>query len=195
MADQMTLEEQIAADPEFAQAFRNAQNGEFATTLFEQWDVTLTQLIDDIQKPMSMTFADAVMRQWPWLTYEGVKLYQEAHQVRLQSILDALRECYPKPAKHLFKENVADWEKHKPAYLDVLVAWTKLSSTWPDEWQSIPLDDLLGKGAEQASITVATALLLSDNGLIENIRNLAGYEITDEEGAELDERISGVSDE
>ena len=194
MSDQ-TLQEQIEADPQFAEAFRNAQAGEYDTTLFEMWETMLDNLIADIQKPMTMVFADAVMRQWPWLTYEGVKLYQDMHYLRLFKIKDTLLACYPKPAKFLFRENVDDWGKHKAAYLDVLVEWTKLTATWSPEWQEIPLDKPLLKGAEQASITVATALLLSENGLLESIRNLAGYEITDEEGAELDERIAGASDE
>jgi len=192
---QEELEEQLAADPDFAEAMRNATAGEYSTTLFQMWEETLDLLIKDIQLPMSLGFADAMLRQWPWLNYEGVKLYQERHLIRLTGIKDVLVSCYPKPAKFLFKENVADWDKHKEAYKNLLVAWTRLTDSWVEDWNAIPLDQPLLKGAEQASIQLSTTMLISQNGFLEQIRHLSGYEISDEEGAEMDERITAVDDE
>lgn len=187
---QEQLEEQLQHDPDFAEAFRNATAGEFSTTLFQMWEQTLDLLITDIQLPMSMDFADAMLRQWPWLTYEGVRLYQDFHYQRLNQIRDTMIACYPKPSKHLFKENVADWEKHKEAYIDLLVAWNRLVNSWVAPWQEIPVEHTQVKAAEQASITLCKVMLVSANGFLEQIRHLADYEITDEEGAEIDERIA-----
>lgn len=188
-------QETIENDPTFAAAFKRAEEGTFDHTLFEMFEHKLDEGIANMEKKASMNFCDAIMRGFPWLDFAGVDLYRHVHAERLKEIKSVMQALYPKPAKFLFKENVADWEKHKKAYIQLYISWTLMVQDWAVSWAELPADSRF-KGAEMASITVATAMVIGKDGMLEDLRGLNGWELTPEDKAVIDEGIAaGLSDE
>lgn len=192
--------EDIEADdfqnsPEFQEAVRNAQLGQYEHTIFEIWADILDAAIEQVSGPVTIALADGLLRQWPWLSYADLPGYLTARKKLVQQALDTLIAQFPKPGELLFQENVDDWEIHKDAYIDVIVAWTRLSNVWSTEWESTALQDP-SKGLMHAAVADATSLLINPStGLVEQLRNLAGFLITEEESESIRTRILGEDDE
>lgn len=196
------IEEEITADddfpnsPEFQEAVRRAQSGQYEHTLFEMWDEVLDKAIAQATPDrVTIPLADGLMRQWPWLDFKHLPGYLKERKALLEEAQEVLRGCFPKPAELLFLENEDDWTRHKDAYMAVIVEWTKLCNVWSDRWEQTALTHH-SKGYLMAATADATSLVLNPtHGLIENMRNLAGFEITDEEGAQIQALIHGTVDE
>lgn len=200
-SDEFTLDPLIELDEDMKdseflrEAIKNAENGQYSHTMFEAWENVLDMAVESVDKGLSIPVADGLMRQWPWLRYTDLPMYLSYRKSMLQEAKLVLQSCYPKPQELLFEENVGDWEEHKESYLDVIVAWTRLSNTWTSRWDAIPLNKP-AKGVMHAVVSDMAALLINPRtGLVENIRNLHGFEVSDEEGEEMIARINEVEDE
>ena len=195
MADEIIEETTEEAELSFEDAMRTAESGQYEHTLFQMWESMLDEGVMMTENGVSIPAADSILRSWPWLKYEELDTYMDNRRLLLLETKEALQSCYPKPTELLFQENVDDWTVHKDAYLDVIVAWTHLTNRWAEDWAEIPIIVPL-KGIQHAVIADTTALILGRDGFIEQMRNLHGFDITDEEGAELTKRLVGeVSDE
>lgn len=184
--------------PEFLEAVRKGQLGQYDYTMFESWRVVLRQFITVCEAGLSMPLADGLMRQWPWLRYTDLETYLNARKVYLQEAIRVLEAQFPKPEEELFQENVDDFIIHKDAYIDVIVAWTRLTNRWTAAWDRIPLQAQSRKAVMHAvTADVSATLINPQTGLIENIRNLAGFHeaMTEEDGEDLVFRINAEVDE
>ena len=172
-----------------------AGSGQFDSTMFEMWDQGLDRAIFQTEQPMSIPLAHSLLKQWTWLRYKDLDQYNKSRLKKLKEAKEVLHACFPKPVELLFQENENDWEIHRDAYIDVIVEWTRLSNKWEAAWGEIPLTRV-DKGIEHATVVDITALLINPNfGLVESIRELAGFDITEEDRASIEARINGVSDE
>lgn len=193
----LTADQQAMQDiPEFAEALASQASGEYEHTLFELWDKALESTIKGFHEDLSMEWADSMLRGWPYLSMEDLPGFRDVHVARLEGVRDLIISLYPKPAKHLYRENVDDWGKHKDAYIDVIVEVTKLTNEWVQEWLALSFDNPL-KRLDMVSITIANAMLMGQGNFINQVEYLSGFEITDEEGEAIDARIRGeeVTDE
>jgi len=187
--------EEFVDSPEFKDAVRRAQEGQFDHTLFEMWADMLAEAIHQTEQGISMPLADGLLRQWPWLRYLDLPEYVAYRRTYLQKAKQVLEAAYPKPAELLFLENEDDFELHKEGYIDVIVGWTRLSNELTAMWDTVPLKDRK-KGVIHAAVADVSAFLINpNNGLVEYIKNLAHFEMTEEEGAAMIARINGASDE
>lgn len=180
----------------WAEQVQNAQQGQFELTLFEAWENVLENAILQSEENLTIMTADGIMRQWPWLAYHDLPSYLTLRVSQLKRALVALQECYPKPPELLFQENVDDFTEHKEAYIEVIVAWTNLCNKFADEWKATPITSKM-KGVIHAVTADTTALLIHPhNGLVENLSQLAGFNITEEENeAMLARLVPGETDE
>jgi hypothetical protein len=180
---------------QFAKAQANSVTGQYETTLFEMWHEYLEVAIQQAEEPLSMVVANGLLRQWPWLRYFDLPGYLATRTTYLHKAMRVLEECYPKPAELLYLENEDDWERHKDDYIKVIVAWTVMTQDWNEAWMAIPLNKPQ-KGVVHAAAADAIAMILNtDNGIIEWMRNLAGFNITEAEGADMMERIAAGGDD
>jgi hypothetical protein len=70
-----------------------------------------------------------------------------------------------------------------------------MTQDWNEAWMAIPLNKPQ-KGVVHAAAADAIAMILNtDNGIIEWMRNLAGFNITEAEGADMMERIAAGGDD
>lgn len=177
------------------EALRNAQLGQYENTMFKMWDEFLQGAIRQASDPLTIPFADQVLRQWPWFKYYDIPVYLTYRQQFLQEALDVLRGCYPRPMEELNLENVDDWKRHKDEYLNVVVEWTRLSNRWASKWYDTPLNKP-AKAILHGVVSDVTALLINPkNGLVENLRNLADFHVSDDEGRILAMRGMMESDD
>ena len=187
--------EDLQDSPEFQDAVRNAQLGQYEHTLLEIWTDILDGAIEQVSGPLTIALADGLLRQWPWLSYADLPGYLSTRKTLLQEALNTLVKQFPKPVEVLFQENVDDWEIHKDTYVDVIVEWTRLSNSWSAQWEALALQDPK-KGLMHAAVADATSLLINPStGLVEQLRNLAGFLITEEESGEIQARLIGEDDE
>ncbi|UQT01731.1 hypothetical protein SEA_MORRILL_46 [Microbacterium phage Morrill] len=197
LPEEIEVEQELQDTPEYQAAMRSAQTGQYDHTLLQMWEEILTEASLQVSGVVTLPLADGLLRQWPWLRYKDLPQYFQTRHKMLQEALEVLRLQYPsdKSREELFAENVDDWELHKDIYLDVTVAWTQLANHWSDQWEEIPLHRG-DKGILHASVADTTALLINPNsGLVEQMRNLAGFVISPEESAKMQARINGVEDE
>lgn len=189
------LDDGLQENPQLREAIRNAQLGQYEHTLFEMWEDILDEAIRQVSNGVSIPLADGLLRQWPWLRYKDLPQYLTERRKLLEEAKTLLQQCYPKPAELLFQENNGDWEEHKDAYIDVIVAWTRASNAWAEQWDLIPLSRP-DKGIMHAVIADMTTLLIHPSkGLAEQMQNLAGFDITESDSEALSNRIAGVDDE
>ena len=191
MSDLPVMDEFEADD--LSEAVKKAETGRFDHTLFEIWESILEEALLQSQT-LTIPYADALLRQWPWLRYPDLDKYLEIRSVFIREATDTLRSCYPedKTIEQLFSENEDDWTYHKDIYLDIIVAWTRLCNAWAEVWKNSDTD----RPVFHAAVSDMTALLINPQmGLVENVRNLAGFEISEEDGAALTERIKDTEDE
>ncbi|QKY80406.1 hypothetical protein SEA_PABST_48 [Microbacterium phage Pabst] len=184
--------------PEFLEAARKAQVGQYDHTMFESWRVVLRQMISVCEAGITMPFADGILRQWPWLRYADLEGYLLSRKRYLEEAIEVLEAQFPKAEEELFQENVDDFVEHKDAYIDVIVAWTRLSNRWTAAWDAIPVKSNSRKALMHAVVADVSALLINPkNGLIENLRNLAGFHdvMTEADGEDLIYRINAEVDE
>lgn len=185
----------IRDSPEFRDAVRKAQLGQYDSTLFEMWEDILEEAKRQVAGNVSIPLANGLLRQWPWLSFKHLPDYFKARHQMLEEALDVLKSCYPKPQELLYQENEDDWNLHKDAYIDVIVEWTKLSNFWSDSWEEIPMNRP-DKAYKHAAVADMVALLVNpSSGLVEQMSNLANFQITEEESEVLQKRIAGVDDE
>ncbi|QQO39337.1 hypothetical protein SEA_CRUNCHYBOI_51 [Microbacterium phage CrunchyBoi] len=190
--------EAFRKSPEFLDAVSKAEKGQYDHTMFESWRVVLRQMISVCEAGITMPFADGLLRQWPWLRYVDLEPYLRYRKTYLQEAISVLEAQFPKPEAELFAENVNDFVVHKDAYLDVIVAWTRLSNRWTDAWDKISVQNQNRKALMHAVTADVSALLINPrSGLIENLRNLAGFHdvMTDADGEDLIFRINAPVDE
>ncbi|QJD52793.1 hypothetical protein SEA_UNPHAZED_49 [Microbacterium phage Unphazed] len=184
--------------PEFLEAQRKGQTGQYDHTMFESWRVVLRQFIMVCEHGVTMPLADGILRQWPWLRYSDLPTYLILRKSYLEEAIAVLEAQFPKPENELFQENVNDFVIHKDAYMDVIVAWTRLSNRWVAAWDKVDIKSQARKGTMHAAVSDVTALLINKNsGLVENLRNLYGFHenMTEEDGQELIARINAELDE
>lgn len=185
----------LNSDPGLQDAIRRASLGQYDHTLFEMWEDILNEAKAQVSGNVTIMFANGLIRQWPWLTFKDIGHYFTARHNMLVEALESLEACFPKPAELLYQENEDDWALHKDAYIDVIVAWSQLANNWNDQWENLPLDHPL-KGVRMAAVADMSALLVNPStGLIENMSNLAGFDISEEETVELQKRVAGVDDD
>ena len=190
--------EEFQRSPEFVEAVRKGQLGQFDHTMFEAWENVIQGFISVCERGITMPLADGLLRQWSFLRFSDIEGYLVSRQRKLEEALETLRRCYPKPAEDLFKENVEDFRLHKDAYIDVAVAWTRMSNRWVAVWDAIPLKNHGQKAVQMAVVSDLTALFINpERGLVENLRNLADFHdiMTEEDAAKMLDRINAPEDE
>ena len=193
--EDIELEDDIQDSPDFREAVRKAQLGQYDSTLFEMWEDILFEAKRQVSGAVSIPLANGILRQWPWLSFKHLPDYFKARLGMLDEALEILYSCYPKPKELLYQENVDDWNLHKEEYIDVIVAWTQLSNNWSDIWEEIPMNRP-DKAYKHAAVADMVSLLVNPStGLIEQMRNLANFQITEEESEAMQARINGVGDE
>ena len=193
--DQDATPEEIANDPDFQDAVRKAQAGEYDHTLFEMWEDMIDKSVEATFGLLTIPVADSIMRQWPWLNYADIEGYLLSRRRRLIETKESLQEAYPKPQELLFQENENDWEIHKESYIDVIFNWTVLTNSWAAEWAEMPISDP-AKAIEHAAISDVSMLITGPDGYITQMQHLANFEVTNEEGEALNARIAeAVADE
>ena len=193
--DDIEVDDDIQNTPEFQEAVRKAQLGQYEHTLFEMWEDILHEAKLQASGAVSIPLANGILRQWPWLSFKHLPDYFRERLRMLDEALEVLQTCYPKPKELLFQENVGDWEAHKDAYIDAIAAWTQLSNHWSDQWEEIPMNRP-DKAYKHAAVADMVSLLVNPStGLVEQLRNLADFQITSEESEALQKRINGVDDE
>jgi hypothetical protein len=176
-------------------ANRAAATGQYENTMFEMWKMYLEGAIHEVSSPLTIPVADGVLRQWPWFKYHDLDAYRSTRKAYLNAALDALFLAYPKDEDVLFRENEQDWLRHKKDYIEVIVRWTRLVNKWTVQWMEIALNKPQ-KYIQHAVISDIAAMLINPQyGLVENLRNLADFNITDEEGQELARRGSIEDDD
>lgn len=181
-------ENTLIDSPEFTDAVTSAQTGVFEHTLFEIWEHQLDEYIAVNEGPLEISLADGLLRQWPWLSYADLQAYRDYRAVLLADIKTELLASYPKPAELLFQENADDWESHKDAFLEVLARWTALTRDWDQQWSELALTDR-AKAVLHPAIADTAVLLSGPNSLPEYLRDLKGFEITEVDGKQLEERL------
>lgn len=186
-------EQDVQDSKEFQDAARKAQSGQYDHTLLQMWEETLDIAIRQAQEPLSLVVANSLLKQWPWLSYADLDIYLQERLLKLQEARKILTDAYPVPRDELFdalnEYNVDDWAKNSDAYIDVIVGWTRLCKEWENTWETISLVDPI-KGIAHAVIADVTSQLLhTQNGLVENVRNLAGFEFSPEMQEEVQTRI------
>ena len=193
--DDIEVDDDIQDSPDFREAVRKATVGEYDHTLFEMWEDVLEEAKRQVSGNVSIPLANGLLRQWPWLTFKHLPDYFKARAKMIDEAIEVLKSCYPKPQELLYQENANDWNLHKDEYIDVIVAWTQLSNHWSDQWEEIPMNRP-DKAYMHAAVADMVALLVNPNtGLAEQMRNLANFQITEEESEALQKRINGVDDE
>ncbi|QNN98096.1 hypothetical protein SEA_FEDE_48 [Microbacterium phage Fede] len=195
LPDDIEVDDDIQSSPEFMEAVRRAQTGQYEHTMFEMWEDILFEARAQVDGAVSIPLANGLLRQWPWLQFKTLPEYFKRRLQCIDEAIEILHANYPKPAELLYQESAGDWELHKDAYIDVLVAWTQLSNHWSDQWEEIPMTRP-DKPIMHAVVSDMTALLINPStGLAEQLRNLADFNITEEESEEMHKRIAGVSDD
>ncbi|QCG78335.1 hypothetical protein SEA_TRUONG_49 [Microbacterium phage Truong] len=195
--EEIVTDEDIRNMPEFQDAMNSAETGQYSNPIFKIWEEILEEAMKQVSGVVTIPLADGLLRQWPWLRYKDLPQYFTTRHKMLEEALELLRAQYPsdKTPEELYSENVDDWELHKKLYIDVIVAWTQLANHWSDQWEEIPLHRG-DKGILHASVADTTALLVNPtSGLVEQLRNLAGFHISTEESALMQARIHGEVDE
>jgi len=195
MADEtIVLDEEQEEGLDFAEAIRRAEAGQFEHTLFEMYEDMIQQGMKGLQGPVNLPTANSILRSWPMIKFSELKLYLRRREIRLAETYDTLQELYDGKKEKIFLENVDDWEEHKQLYIDLIVAWTQLTNDWAEEWMNLPDNRL--KVVEMAVLMDLQAVILGEEGFVTQMRNLYGFNITDEEGAEITRRlVEEVSDE
>ncbi|QOC56138.1 hypothetical protein SEA_ZHENGYI_46 [Microbacterium phage Zhengyi] len=191
-------EDAFPQSPEFLEAVRKGQAGQYDHTMFESWRVVLQQFVSVCDYGITMPLADGILRQWPWLKYADLVPYLAYRKTFLEEAIRVLEAQFPKPEEELFKENVDDFVVHKDAYIDVIVAWTRLSNRWVASWDAVSPQAQSKKAVLHAVISDLSALLINpNNGLVENLKNLAGFHetMTEDDGEDLIFRINAEVDE
>jgi hypothetical protein len=184
-------------DPEMAEMVRRAELGIYDTTLLQMWESVIDGTAHACEVGVTIPMADGVLRQWPWLSYMDLPKYLRSRYRKLAEAKTVMRMCYPedKDIEELFAESEDDWNRHKDIYLDIIVAWQRLGNAWVDQWDKIALNNK-DKGIEHAVVADLNAFLTHpQNGLSEQIRNLANFAITDEEIKSVNERVLAEVDD
>ncbi|QFG04971.1 hypothetical protein SEA_MOLEFICENT_48 [Microbacterium phage Moleficent] len=197
LPDDIEADDNLQSTPEYQEAIRNAQLGQYEHTLAQMWEEIIEEARLQVSGTVSIPLADGLLRQWPWLRYKDLPQYFQTRHDMLEEALEILRLQFPKDKtkEEFYAENEGDWLLHKQVYIDVTVAWTQLANHWTDRWEQIPLHRG-DKGILHASIADTVALLINpSSGLVEQMRNLADFHLTPEETTKLQNRINGVEDE
>ncbi|QDF16999.1 hypothetical protein HWC33_gp46 [Microbacterium phage TinyTimothy] len=191
-------DEAFPRTPEFLEAQRKASTQQYDHTMFESWRVVLQQFVMVAEHGITLPLADGILRQWPWLRYADLTSYLQYRAVYLKEAIRVLEAQFPKPEAELFQEAEDDFIRHKESYIDVIVAWTRLTNRWVDIWDKVDPKSQSKKGVLHAVTSDLSALLINKElGLIENLRNLHGFNenMTEEDGQELIARINAPTDE
>lgn len=189
------LEDGMEDSEEFRAALLRGQSGQFENTLLEIWQMMLEKAIAESDGVVTAVMANGILRQWPWLRFPDLQLYLQHRATYLLQALKVLKEAYKKDEEELFAENVDDWLHHKDTYLDVVVGWTHLVNDWSTKWEAIDVK-ARNKPSLHAALSDVSAFLIDPrNGMVESMRNLAHFELTEEEGEALGRRITGETDE
>jgi hypothetical protein len=195
MADeQILLDEEQEEGLDFAEAIRRAESGQFEHTLFEMYEDMIQQGIKGLQGPLNLPTANSILRSWPMIKFSELRLYLKRRETRLQEAYQTLQDIYDGKKEQIFLENVDDWEVHKDLYIDLIVEWTKLTNEWAEQWMT--MSDNRSKVVEMAVLMDLQAVILGEEGFVTQMRNLYGFNITEDEGAEITRRlVDEVSDE
>ena len=178
----------IDDNPEFAEAIRKAQLGVYDSTLFQMWKEGLENLIEGTRGVLSINTADALLRAWPWLKYHDLESYLENRARYLEEGHKVLLDVLGSDIEDIFAEAKDDWKLHKELYIDVIVRWSAMTNNWARAWTRLPIRGAT-KGVMHAVIADVTSIFVGPNGYVENVRNLAGFEITEEEGKDIEDRV------
>jgi hypothetical protein len=192
MADDIVIED-LKEGLNFEEAVRKAASGQFEHTLFEMWEQAIQTGIRGLQSPLNLPTANSILRSWPMLKFKDIKTYLHRREVRMAETLDVLQGVYGDNKERIFTENVDDWAVHKDLYIDTIVVWTELTNTWAEEWME--MEESPDKIVEMAVIIDMQSLLMEGEGFISQMRDLHGFNITEEEGENITKRLIGVSDE
>lgn len=192
--DPGAIPEELLENEEFMAAARKAQSGQYDHTFFEIFEDQLESSLAATQGDLTIEVADSILKAWPWIRYVDLELYLGYRSRMLSEAIIALQENFPKPRELLFLENAKDWESHRDAYIEIMVAWSVLNNKWYQEWKTLKFNDRK-KAILHCVIADLTYIILGPDGMVEKFRYLADFEITPEEAEDIQARIKELSDE
>ena len=174
---------------------QRAQQGLFNHTFFEMWELALDSHIESTRAPLSIDQCSAILQGYPYLTHADVQAYRQLRVGFLERARNELNLVLGKNKKKILKEvGEVDWEKHSKLYIELLGAWTNMLNEFEEHWTEMAEAGTVDPVFQAAIIDVSTMLLDKEYGFMEALRNLHGFEYT-EELKELYNKLTGSDDE
>lgn len=176
---------------------RNSQAGIFKRTFLEMWGTSLVNNINASEAPITIELTSAILHNYDWLDHTTVQAYRARRVELMKEALQVLEDIIgdEKARKKLFEEAEGDWEKHRDMYLDIIAGWLRLTVKWTDAWTTRAVEeDYLDPVDHAAIIDVSAMLTNPDFGFVESLRNLAGFELSEEDRARLDAALKPEDD-
>ena len=189
MSEETLTEEKIETEDFITEeALKNAQQGKFEHTMMEMWHSAIGNLINAASAPLNIEVASGILNAYPWLRHDDLQPYMADRVVRYKQALQVIEDVLGDQKEKVFSENENDWELHSDLYLQVMGKWNRLTIQWNDAWASKKPHRV----THATIIDVSGQLLSPEYGFIEGLRNLAGFELTEELKQKLNE-YAGVS--
>ena len=176
---------------------RNSQAGIFKRTFLEMWGTSLVNNINASEAPITIELTSAILHNYDWLDHTTVQAYRARRVELMKEALQVLEDIIgdEKARKKLFEEAEGDWDKHRDMYLDIIAGWLRLTVKWTDAWTTRAVEeDYLDPVDHAAIIDVSAMLTNPDFGFVESLRNLAGFELSEEDRARLDAALKPEDD-
>lgn len=198
--EQLTTEQILSGgDPEMEERFRQAARGKYEHTLIEIWGDDLSRELEGYAAQASMDTYEQFVRSWPWLKYSDVdacrkamlKLTQES-QDAMDDAVQAILAKTDRTYEELLGSQETDWPDNKEIYLEIVARWSALMTSWGQWWAH---SSMTVKPVLHASIAIACARLIGQHGLVEQMKNLANFESSNEDQEALGARIAQLIEE
>lgn len=153
----------------------NASQGKFKHTMLEMWEAALNNLILQSSGPIGLDIAASILQSYPWLNHNDLFKYQKDRIQRFEEARERLYLVLGDDKEKIYSENENDWLLHSELYIQVVASWNNMARLWEAEWSKKPAK------VSHATIADVTAMILNENfGIIESLKNLADFEMTDE---------------
>jgi hypothetical protein len=194
MSDAPIAQEEFLNDnPEFADAFAQANTGVYQHTVLQMWEDQLTNEMVGWNEPPTMDTYQSFMENWRWVGYHDVPKIRRILSKLTVETLNELEEAIEyatqdsKETKaEIYADPEHDWVANKDIYFEVIARFTALPNKWGTEWHFAPAKD-------QPNMHVAIAIIVNriigQQGLAEQMRHLKDFDVSEDEGNALNERV------
>ena len=192
----VTFEQIVGEDSRLAEGFRNAQKGVYENTLLTMWEDQLRQEMIGYGDAATLDVYDRMLREWHWVRYHDIEPIRRQLLLLTKECLDMLDEAVeyvlaqekpPRTRKEAFENSEHDWLANKALYIEITARWTAAMSFWGVRWQFAALKD---RPILHAAIAIASGRIIGQYSLVEQMKNLADFSITDDENTALYARVN-----